>query len=101
MVKTKSLPTDLKPYPTVHQLLKSHGFRKTGPEHDMLYHATLLDSSTQEGYRLMIPVLWSDQSEDFVKLGNAYIEEAEMIPISVIRAAESKITEIADYLRKE
>ena len=95
-MNVKALVFQIRPFTIVDQVLTSQGFTQIGVGPSVNYRAALRDSSTESTYYLEIPV---DQFEDQVKIGKPYLYGGVRIPEPVRMAAESKLNEIADYLK--
>jgi hypothetical protein len=96
MMNVKALVFQKRPFYKVDSILTSQGFTKVGVGPSLNYRAALRDSSTESIYYLEIPV---DQIESHVKIGKPYLYGEKRIPEPVRMAAESKLYEIADYLK--
>jgi hypothetical protein len=83
----------------VHSILTSQGFTKVGYDQSLKYRATLRDSSTESIYSLEIPIDQFQKEPKQAKLGKPYLYGETEIPEPVRVAAESKVLEIADYLK--
>ncbi|HEY2421497.1 MAG TPA: hypothetical protein VGI04_08780 [Neobacillus sp.] len=83
----------------VHSILISQGFTKIGFGQSVTYRATLRDSSTESVYWLEIPVDEYHKGPNEARLGKPLLYGEERIPNPVREAAESKVLEIADYLK--
>ncbi|WHY85630.1 hypothetical protein QNH39_23965 [Neobacillus novalis] len=99
MLQTKALVFEKKPLAKVHSMLTSQGFRLTGIDESVKYRAPLRDSSTESIYWLEIPVDQNASGPNDAKLGVPSLYGEMRIPRPVKEAAESKLYEIADYLR--
>lgn len=89
-----------RPLEKVDSILKSQGFTKIGFGHSIKYRAAMRDSSTESTYWLEIPVSQHPLEPDHAKLGRPSLHgEKGSIPKSIIQAAESKLHEIADYMK--
>jgi hypothetical protein len=100
MEVNKKLPNIKIPFSFMHKLLTKQGFKKTDKLDETIYQAKLQDTTTQREYSLNIPTKQYEE-QDEVQLGQAYIENEEDMPSSVIQAASSKLTEIADYMKQK
>jgi hypothetical protein len=84
----------------VHSILTSQGFTKIGFGHSIKYRAAIRDSSAESTYWLEIPVSRHPQEAAHAKLGQPSLYgEKRFVPKSIHRAAESKLLEIADYMK--
>jgi hypothetical protein len=95
-MNVKALVFQIRPLSKVDQVLTSQGFTQIGVGPSVNYRAALRDSSTESTYYLEIPV---DQFDGLVKIGKPYLHGGKRIPEPVRMAAESKLNEIADYLK--
>jgi hypothetical protein len=82
----------------VHSILTSQGFKKVSFGQSVKYRATLRDSSTESVYWLEIPVDHYHTETNQAMLGKPFLYGGK-IPDPVREAAESKVLEIADYLK--
>ncbi|MFF2446503.1 hypothetical protein ACFVSW_05300 [Neobacillus sp. NPDC058068] len=98
-MQTKSLVFEKKPLAKVHSILTSQGFTMTGIDESVKYRAPLRDSSTESIYWLEIPIDQNASGPNDAKLGVPSLYGENRIPLPVMDAAESKLYEIADYLR--
>lgn len=90
-----------RPLSKVHSILTSQGFMKMGMGPSVTYRAALRDSSTESLYWLEIPVDHYPKDPQQAKLGKPMLYGRDRIPEPVRMAAESKLHEIADYLRSK
>ncbi|MBO8164942.1 MAG: hypothetical protein H0Z34_14700 [Brevibacillus sp.] len=110
-LRSKSLTGAIQPLSFVDAMLRQQGFRRVGEEHAPLYDAIIYDSATSISYYLRIPTSVipsrTGQDEQTLKIGQPYIESKPpaqggekdgIIPGAILRAAEYKLAEIADYL---
>lgn len=99
-MKMKENPVfEKKPFSKVHSILTSQGFSKIGFGKSIKYKVALRDSSTESIYWLEIPVDQYPKEPEQAKLGNPHLYGEKRIPQPVSEAVESKLHEIADYLR--
>ncbi len=109
-LKSKTLTGVVQPLSFVDKMLRQQGFRRV-KDHSPVYDVVIYDSATSTSYFLRIPTSiaqgFSGKGELTVKIGRPYLEtkfyingedEDFVIPLSVKRAAEHKLAEIADYL---
>src|SRR5581483_7037563 len=88
-----------KPFSRIHSILTSQGFTKIRCNQSVKYRARLRDCSTGSIYSLEVPVDQYPKEPNQAKLGTPSLLGAERIPQSIREATESKLYEIADYLR--
>ncbi|MCL6571544.1 MAG: hypothetical protein K6T88_07645 [Bacillus sp. (in: Bacteria)] len=98
-MKENTLVFEKKPLSWVHSILKSQGFTKIGFGKSLKYKVALRDSSTESIYWLEIPVDQYQKQPNQAKLGKPLLYGEKRIPQPVKMAVESKLHEIADYLR--
>lgn len=91
-----------RPFEKVHSILTSQGFTKISFGHSIKYRAAMRDSSTESTYWLEIPVNRHPQEPDHAKLGQPSLYgEKRFVPKSISQAAESKLRELADYMKSK
>jgi hypothetical protein len=95
----KALVFEKRPFTSVHSIMTSQGFRLVGFEESVKYRVTMRDSSTESTYCLEIPVTPTPLEPNQAILGRPSLDEGKRIPISVREAAESKLYEIAEYVK--
>ena len=100
-MNVKALAFQKSPLSTVHEIFTSQGFRKIIVGPSVTYRAVLRDSSTEADYWLEIPVDLIHKDLEKGKLGKPRLHGSGRIPESVLLAAESKLHDMADYLRSE
>lgn len=88
-----------RPLSRIHSILISQGFTKIGCNQSVKYRVKLRDCSTESIYWLEIPVTQYPKEPNQAKLGRPSLLGEERIPQSVREATESKLYEIADYLK--
>jgi hypothetical protein len=98
---SKAVVFEKGPFSRVHSVLTSQGFRLISNEHSLKYSVNLLDSSTQATYQLEIPVRPIKEGSTQAKLGAPSLYGEKRIPEPVREAAESKLYEIADYIKSK
>lgn len=79
--------------------MTSQGFRLIGFKESVKYRVTMRDSSTESTYCLEIPVNPTPLEPNQAMLGRPSLDGGKRIPISVRDAAESKLYEIAEYVK--
>ncbi|MDF2855722.1 MAG: hypothetical protein K0Q87_1573 [Neobacillus sp.] len=95
----KALVFEKRPFTSVHSIMTSQGFRLIGFEESVKYRVTMRDSSTGSTYGLEIPVTPTPLEPNQAMLGRPSLDGGKRIPISVREAAESKLYEIAEYVK--
>jgi hypothetical protein len=95
-MNVKALVFQKRPFSKVDSILTSQGFSKIGVGSSVNYRAALKDSSTESIYYLEIPVELVDSHG---RIGKPNLYGRKRIPEPVWTAAESKLYEIADYLK--
>ncbi|CAH2714080.1 MULTISPECIES: hypothetical protein [Neobacillus] len=98
-MQTKALVFERRPFSKVHSILTSQGFTLIGIDQSVKYRVPLRDTSTESTYWLEIPVDQNAGEPNQAKLGKPSLYGEKRIPRPVREAAESKLYEIADYLR--
>lgn len=88
-----------RPFSRIHSILTSQGFIKIGCNQPIKYRVKLRDCSTESIYWLEIPVDQYSKEPNQAKLGKPFLLGEEKIPQSIREATESKLYEIADYLK--
>jgi hypothetical protein len=97
----KALVFEKKPFSRVHSIMTSQGFKLMDYGRLIKYRVTMRDSSTESIYLLEVPVDHYPKDFNQAKLGKPSLYGEERIPQSVREAAESKLYEIADYLKSK
>ncbi|WP_342433093.1 hypothetical protein [Neobacillus sp. FSL H8-0543] len=95
----KALVFEKRPFSSVHSIMTSQGFRLIGFKESVKYRVTMRDSSTESTYCLEIPVNPTPLEPNQAMLGRPSLDGGKRIPISVRDAAESKLYEIAEYVK--
>ncbi|MGG3564380.1 hypothetical protein ABES03_22585 [Neobacillus rhizosphaerae] len=98
-MKAKALVSENMPFTEIHSIMTEQGFSMMGIGEAVKYRVALRDSSTESIYWLEIPVERYLEDPDQAKLGKPFLYGEERIPIPVREAADSKLNEIADYLK--
>jgi cell division GTPase FtsZ len=99
-MKAKALVSENMPFTDIHSMMTEQGFSMMGIGESVKYRASLRDSSTESIYYLEIPVERYLEDPDQAKLGKPFLfGDEERIPIPVREAADSKLKEMADYLK--
>ncbi|WP_413303377.1 hypothetical protein AA0X95_25965 [Bacillus sp. 1P10SD] len=98
-MKAKALVSENMLFTDIHSIMTEQGFSMMGIGESVKYRAALRDSSTESIYWLEIPVERYLEDPDQAKLGKPFLYGEERIPIPVREAADSKLNEIADYLK--
>lgn len=99
-MKAKALVSENMPFTDIHSMMTEQGFSMMGIGESVKYRAALRDSSTESIYYLEIPVERYLEDPDQAKLGKPFLfGDEERIPIPVREAADSKLKEMADYLK--
>ncbi|MDQ1147631.1 cell division GTPase FtsZ [Bacillus sp. SORGH_AS 510] len=99
-MKAKALVSENMPFTDIHSIMTEQGFSMMGIGESVKYRATLRDSSTESIYWLEIPVERYLEDPDQARLGKPFLfGDEERIPIPVREAADSKLKEMADYLK--
>jgi hypothetical protein len=98
-MKAKALVSEEMPFTDIHSIMTEQGFSMMGIGESVKYRVALRDSSTESIYWLEIPVERNLEDPDQAKLGKPFLYGEERIPIPVREAADSKLNEMADYLK--
>jgi hypothetical protein len=98
-MKAKALVSENMPFTEIHSIMTEQGFSMMGIGESVKYRVALRDSSTECIYWLEIPVERNLEDPDQAKLGKPFLYGEERIPIPVREAADSKLNEMADYLK--
>ncbi|OLS33961.1 hypothetical protein [Bacillus sp. MRMR6] len=98
---SKAVVFEKGPFSKVHSVLTSQGFQLISNDHSLKYSVKLKDSSTQSIYQLEIPVNPIKEGSTQAKLGSPNLYGDKRIPEPVREAAESKLYEIADYIKSK
>lgn len=93
----KHLPNLKQPTKAMKEMMDQQGFYETEVNSEQTYQTVLHDASTQKEYLLNIPIKILN-GNSCVKLGESYMDKEETIPAAVKKAAQSKLTELADYM---
>ena len=95
----KALVFEKRPFTSVHSIMTSQGFRLIGFKESVKYRVTMRDSSTESTYCLEIPVNPTPLEPKQAIFGRPNQVGGNRIPTSVREAAESKLYEIAEYVK--
>jgi len=95
----KALVFEKRPFTSVHSIMTSQGFSLIGFKESIKYRVTLRDSSTGSTYFLEIPVDSTPMDPTQTMLGKPSLDGGKRIPMPVREAAESKLYEIAEYVK--
>ncbi|WP_066070338.1 hypothetical protein [Neobacillus soli] len=98
-MKVNALAFEERPFSRIDSILTNQGFSKIGFGKSIRYRVALRDSSTESTYWLEIPVNQNSNEPNQAKLGEPSLYGEKRIPQPVREAVESKLFEIADYLR--
>lgn len=113
-LKSKSLSSVVQPLSYVDSMLRQQGFTRVARGSSPSYDVVIFDSATSTSYFLRIPTRYqipcSAKGELKVRIGQPYLEPTERlralsmqvsyIPTPIRQAAEHKLAEIADYLKR-
>ncbi len=108
----KSLSGCVNSLSLVDRLFTQQGFKRRDRMGLPSYDMRIEDAATNCVYFLIIPLKWEgekpssipneSQYERTVRIGNPYFDQKKdgmQVPVSIKRAAEHKLAEIADYLK--
>jgi hypothetical protein len=100
-MKVQLTPVIMMPFSAIHNVFSHQGFRRIRFKQQSAYRTRFDDASTKNSYCFMIPVRDEDKSNCSVHFADAFFQHPGTVPREVVRAAESMLSEVNDYLQDE
>jgi hypothetical protein len=96
----RTLSPITKPFSFVHKTFVGLGFIRTMDKQKPLYRLTFRSSETNQEYSLYVTTQTLANGQAEVLLPQARFEHEELVPDSVLEAAQSKLYDLVDYLEQ-